>query len=495
MEIISNFGVLNSIALFAYLACVVVVGFVFSGRQKSGEDFFLAGRTMPWLPVAMSMYASVTSASTYLALPGKSYSENISMIVAGITSPLAAPLLAKFFYPAYRKAGVTTSYEFIGIRFGGHARLTTSVLFVLARLGWLGIVLYAPSIALSVTTGWHVGTCICIFGVIATLYTVMGGLAAVVWTDVLQFIVLVSGAIFVLVTLAVCVPGGFAHIFEVAAQNGKFSIMGGNPAESNTGAFFTRMTIWSVALHMMLTMCQEYGADQVTVQRLISVKDDRGVTKAVIFNAATDFVMVSVLLLIGLGLYAFFGQETLSRPLPAGMSGDYILPFYVRWYLPDGIAGLVVTAILAAAMSSADSGMNSIAAVLETDIFPVFRKRQISEQRKIVYARATTIVLGAVSICSAFLMSRLEDLLDGFSFVISLFNAPVFALFILGFAWKRATFTGWAAALLPTLCATWFIKTHTDVNWSWRYAFSFVTSLILSMIFSYAANFRRRNRT
>lgn len=479
-----SFGLLNTIVLLAYLGVLLAIGVFLAGRQRSSEAFFLADRTLPWLPVAMSMYASVTSASTYLVLPGKAYAENLSMIVACVISPLVAPLLIFVVYPVYRRLRVTTSYEYIGSRFGPVARQVVAVLFVLARLGWLGTVLYAPSLALSVTTGWALHACLLVLGGVATLYTVLGGLAAVVWTDVLQFAILAGGAVWVLVSLCVAVPGGAAGIGRVAVETGRLRMFDLHLAggDGSFAGIFLHMSLWSVGLHMLLNMCHEYGTDQVTVQRMMAIRDDRGVTKAILFNAAVDFVLIAVLLCTGLGLLAFYRQA--PGGLPGLASPDGILPHYIRHHLPDGVAGLIITAILAAAMSSADSGMNSIASVLEYDLFLPRWKRPLSERGAVFRARVATVALGLLATGAAFLMARIGGILEGLSNVLSLFNAPVLALFLSGLLWPWVAFPAWLGALAVALPATAFLNIATKVNWSWRFPFSFSVTFALTLLFS-----------
>lgn len=480
-----EFGVLNTAVLVAYMVAMLVIGVFFAGRQRTAEDFFLAGRSLPWLPVAMSMYASVTSASTYLVLPAKAYGENVAMIVASLVSPLVAPLLIFVFYPVYRRMRVTTSYEYIGMRFGPVARQAVAALFVLARLGWLGTVLYAPSLALSVATGWSLAACILLLGVVSTAYTVMGGLSAVVWTDVVQFVILVGGAFWVLGTLVLEVPGGAPAIWSTAKAAGRLQVFdlhlgaGGGPFSS----VLLHMSIWSVALHMALTMCHEYGTDQITVQRLMAVRDDRGVTKVILFNAATDFVLVAVLLFIGLGLLAFYRADPAG--MPALASTDGILPHFIRHNLPAGIAGLVVTAILAAAMSSVDSGLNSIATVIDVDLIRPWRRGTVAEVREIAAARWMTVGLGAAATGIAFIMADIQDILDGFTQVTSLFSAPVLSLFFLGVLWKRTSFAAWLGSLgvVPPLMST--VNTATAVNWSWRFPLSFAASVVVTVVLTH----------
>ncbi|MDE0838092.1 MAG: hypothetical protein OSB41_03470, partial [Kiritimatiellae bacterium] len=210
----TSFGGLNYAILGIYMLSLISIGLWLARKQKSSEDFYLAGRRMPWLPVAMSMYASATSASTFIGLPGIAFDSGVAILGACLVSLLLVPVLAGVLYPTYRRMNCTTSYEYIGSRFGQNARFATSALFVLARLGWLGIVVYAPAKALSIATGMELSYAILVIGSLATAYTALGGLAAVIWTDVLQFCILVAGAGWVFVSLAGTVPNGFSEIIS-----------------------------------------------------------------------------------------------------------------------------------------------------------------------------------------------------------------------------------------------------------------------------------------
>jgi len=379
-----TFGTLNYLVLGVYLAAMLGVGAYFSRRQEDSEMFFLAGRKLPWLAVAMSMYASLTSAVTYLGVPGTAYAENISLVIVCIMSPVVAPFILLIFYPLYHRLRVTTSYEYINQRFGPAAHRSVAGLFVLARLGWLGTVVYAPAMAMSIATGIPLWSCICMMGLLATAYTALGGLAAVVWTDVIQFIILIGGAVWVAVSLVHGIDGGAGHIMSVARETGRLHIADWRP---NLFA----LTGPAVAVSFFFQLMQDYGTDQVSVQRLIASGSLRSTIKSVAFNACTDFFIIGLLLFIGLGLFTFFGHTA----LPADITSDKIMPYYIIHYLPQGVSGLLITAVFAAAMSSMDSGINSIATVLIKD----FMKPADKEVRM---ARILTVVLGGLATGVAF---------------------------------------------------------------------------------------------
>lgn len=460
------FSPLNTGVLVLYLVGMLAIGWRFAGRQRSTEDFFLAGRQLPWPAVAMSMYASVTSAMTFLGLPGMAYSANTAFIVVSFMSPVVAPILIGVFYPFYRRWRLTTSYEYIGLRFGPAARSAVSALFVLARVGWLGIVVYAPAMALSTVSTLPLWAAIVLMGGLATMYTWLGGLSAVVWTDVAQFIVMIGGAIALAILIPREVPGGTAAILETARAAGKLT---GFSWSWDVG----RMTGLTVMVSYFFVLMQDYGVDQVTVQRLLAVRTNRGLVCAILFNALTDVIVIAMLLFIGLGLFAW----TQAQPglLPSGVTGDRVLPWFIVHRFPDGLSGLLITAVLAAAMSSMDSGMNSISAVIVSD-FVRPAHPTLSETAALRLARVLTLALGAFATGVAFWASSIGGLVTAFLTIMGLFSAPVLALFLLGMLDRRARFSGWAVGTVVAISLTLLAQRYDAMNEIFFFPFSFSTT-------------------
>ena len=464
-----TFNLFDILILLIYLAAMVGIGFFFAGRQKNAEDFFLAGRRMPWLAVAMSMYASLTSAVTYIGLPGLAYRSNVTLLAVAVVSPLLAPILIFVFYPVYRKLNITTSYEYIGIRFGAAARRTAAALFLLARLGWMAAVIYAPAMALSVATGLPLLASILTMGLLATLYTAMGGLAAVLWTDVVQFVTLIGGAVIAAVFLVRLSPDGAAGIITFARQHDRLQLDG--------SISLFRMTLTGVAISFFFQMMQDYGTDQVTVQRLLSTRTKGGMAKAILFNAGTDFFIVSLLLFIGLGLFAHFQ----SNPglLPEHITGDRIFPWFIAHVLPTGLSGLLIAAIFAAAMSSMDSGINSMATVIVNDfILPVTGKT--GDRSTVRLARVITTVLGLLATALSvylFFVSDAKGIIETFATFMGLFSAPVLALFLTGLLSRRGSFTAWIPSALLGIGFTAWLRT-TEVSWIWYFPAGFTVCFV-----------------
>jgi len=429
----AGFGWIHGITIAAYGAAMVAIGLRLAGRQHTAEDFFLGGRRLPWLAVAMSMYASVTSAVTFMGVPGIGSTGNVALLVVGAMSLVAAPVLARGMLPVYRRLGVTTSYEYAERRFGRPARVAAAGLFLLSRLAWLGLVIYAPSLALTASTGLPLWIAIVAIGALATAYTAMGGLAAVVWTDVAQFVLMVVGAVWIAVALAARVDGGAAAILRQAAPEGLMRAQDWtfDPA---------RMNGFAVVVAYAFLLLHDYGVDQVTVQRLLAIRTSGGVTRAILFNAMTDVLMVAVLLFVGLGLAAFFAA---AGGAPQGLSADAWLPYFAIHELPPVAGGLVVAAVFAAAMSSMDSGINSIATVIVTDFVAPARGGALPDAAALRLARILTVVLGVAATAAAFLVTRIGGMVKAFFAFTGFFSAPVLALFALGMLTRRARFADW----------------------------------------------------
>lgn len=468
-----SFGVINYTVLIVYLLAMFAIGAWLARKQNSADMFFLGGRKLPWLAVAMSMYASLTSAVTYLGLPGTAYGENVSLIIVCIMSPVVAPFILWLFYPFYDRLKVTTSYEYILRRFGSNARFAVAGLFILARLGWLGTVVYAPSMALSVVTGIPLYQCILGMGLLATAYTALGGLSAVVWTDVVQFVILVGGAIWVAVTLITQVDGGAMAILRHAAAEGHLKI-----ADWHINLFVMSGPV--VAVSFFFQLMQDYGTDQVTVQRLQSIGHFRGIVKAVVFNAVTDLVIIALLLFIGLGLLAFYARH--PDWIPPDSTPDKVLPYFIIHQLPMGISGLVITGVFAAAMSSMDSGINSLATVLVNDfIQPV---HPVSSCDEVKWARILTLMLGIIATATAFYVSQIGGIIAAFASFMGLFSAPVLALFLLGILTRYGQFQAWLYGLAVSVSVTFAVQRLTAVHWVYYFPLSFLLCFGISLAIS-----------
>ena len=447
-----SFGALNYAVLVAYLAALVVMGVYFSRREKSTDDYFLAGRRIPWWAAGLSIFGTALSAVTFMAIPGRAYATNWVLILASLSPILLVPLVAWVYIPFFRRLKVTTAYEYLEKRFNAPVRLLGSAQWMLFQFGRMGIVLYLPALALAAVTGMNLYACILIVGVLCTLYTVLGGIEAVIWTDVLQVVVLMGGAILSLLLIAGAVEGGFGRIISDARAAGKFH------ACNWTWDFTSTVSaVWVVALGGMINSFAIYMSDQQLVQRYLSTRSSAQAQRAIWTSAIMGIPTAVLFFGLGTALFVFYTHH--PGLLDKGVTGDKILPFFIIRQMPGGISGLVIAGIFAASMSSVDSSMNAVASVLTTDFYRRFRPN-LPEKRYLLFARLVTVVLGVAAMCVAVLVAslRIGSLLGLFLTVVGMFTGGLAGVFLLGIFTRRAT--GWGALLgalasASVVLATW----------------------------------------
>lgn len=463
-----SFGVLNYTVVFVYLGLTLSIGVLVAGKQRNTNDYFLAGRSMPWLAVAMSVFATITSAVSYMGVPGLVYAENVSFFVGMLMMPVVAPFIIYLFLPFYQRLEVTTSYEYIDRRFGPNARYCVSGLFICARLGWMGTVIFAPALALSVVTGIPLWLGIFLIGFLATAYTILGGMAAVIWTDVAQFAILVGGAILVAGSLIAEVPGGIGAILETAQETGRLNLL-------DWRFSLTEMTVGAVAISYFFNFLHDYGVDQITVQRLLATRSYGDMARATVLNALFSVCIFAILAFVGLGLFAY--HQAWPERLPDGLTPDRVFPYYVVHALPAGISGLVIAGIFAAAMSSVDSGINSLATVVMNDFVRPLRQTRMSDAGEVRLARVLTLAFGVFATGVAFFAAGIGELMKAAQTFLGLFSGPVLALFLLGILTHRGTFGGWVIGALVALPTTIWIQRTTEVHFVYYFPFSFLVAL------------------
>jgi Na+/proline symporter len=324
-------------------------------------------------------------------------------------------------------------------------------------------------------------------GVLATFYTMLGGLTAVLWTDVLQFVILVGGAIWVAVSLITGVSGGLPEIWRIAAATNHLNVI-------DMRFSLIEMTGLFVLFSYIFQLMQDYGTDQVSVQRLLAIPNLKGMARAVITNSFFDLSIISLLLFCGIGMFAYYQQHPGVLPtLLATENQDRILPFYIITQLPNGVSGLVITGIFAAAMSSMDSGINSLTTVVVNDFIRPLRRIARSEAHDVKLARMLTFGLGAFAVGVAFYVSTIKQILAASSQFLGLFAGPILALFLMGILTRRGKFSGWVAGVIPAIIFTWFgVIKHTwmqngievKVHWIYYFPICFGITIIIGYLVS-----------
>ena len=452
----SSFTTLDYSFLGLYLGALVVMGVYFSRRERSTEDYFLAGRRIPWWAAGVSLFGTQLSAITFMAAPAKVYATDWVYFVNVLAIPLVAPLVVYFYLPFYRRLNLTTAYEYLERRFNALTRLLASAAFILFQLGRMAIVLYLPAMALSTVTGLNVYVCILVMGVLSTVYTVMGGIEAVVWTDVLQVIVLLGGAILSLGIMIFHVEGGVETIWAVGIADDKFRL-------ANLTWDYTTTALWVMIVGNLFINLVTYTSDQVVVQRYLTTKDEKQAARSIWTNAAITAPEALIWFALGTTLYVFY--KTQPYLLNPATPNDSIFPYFIAQQLPSGVTGLVIAALFAASMSTLDSSLNSVSTAVVTDFYRRFRPHA-TDQRCLNLARWVTTILGTLATGAAGLMASYEilSLWDLFNVLVGLLSSSMAGLFVLGMFTRRANSTGAIAGLVAGAAAVYFTQAYTAVS-------------------------------
>ena len=477
-----SFGTINYIVLFVYLVLLVGLGFMFSKNQHSTDDFFKGGNRIPWWAAGLSIFGTQLSAITFMAIPAKTFATDWLYFILMMTIIMVAPFIIKYFLPFYRRFNLTTAYEYLELRFNLPTRLVGSAMYIFLQLGRLGIVLLLPSLALSVVTGIDVSACILTMGILSILYTVLGGIEAVIWTDVLQVIVLLGGALLSLVLLFFNLD--MSDISTYVGQYEKMKIF-------DFELSFSNPTLWVVLIGGFASNLVQYGSDQTVIQRYLTTKDEKSAAKGITTGAWLALPASLIFFLLGTLLFVHYKvQPELLNPVLE--KTDAIFPWYIVNSLPQGVSGLLIAAVFAASMSSLDSSMNSVATVITTDFFRRLRPLG-SESAYLSIARKITIVVGVLGTGLALMMASwgISSLWDQFNLIVGLFAGGLGGVFVLGIFSKTSNGTGALIGLLVSGLIQFYIKEFTSIHLL-MYAF---TGMFSSIVVGYLASkfFGNRN--
>ncbi len=470
-----DFGTLNYLILGAYLFLLVILGLYLAKNQNSTEDFFKAGQRIPAWAAGLSIFGTQLSAITFMAVPAKTFATNWLYFILNTTIILVAPFIIAFFLPFFRRFNLTTAYEYLEKRFNLGTRLIGSVMYISLQLGRIGIVLLLPSLALSVVSGINVQTCILAMGILSIFYTVLGGIEAVIWTDVLQVIILLGGAALTLTILLLNLD--FNLVLTQVESYNKLKIV-------DSDFDFSSPTIWVILLGGLATNIIQYGSDQTIVQRYLTTRDEEAARKSIWTGAWLALPATLIFFSIGTLLFVFYQ----SRPEALAVTldnTDAIFPWFIVNELPQGISGLMIAAIFAASMSSLDSSMNSVSTVAITDF--IRRLAPIRDEKKyLLWARGITATIGIIGIALAIAMAKwgVNSLWDQFNLFIGLFTGGLGGIFILGIFSSRANGQGAIIGLIVSGIVQFYLKEYTQVHFL-LYAF---TGMISCMITGYLAS-------
>lgn len=457
----------DAIVLFVYLAGVFGLGCWFVRKSGSTEEFMAAGRSLPGWVVGLSIFGTYVSSISFLANPGKSYTGNWNAFVFSLSLPLAALIAVRFFVPFYRREGEISAYTHLENRFGPWARLYAVVCYLLTQVGRTGTILYLVSLALGPLLQWDIRAIILVTGLLVTIYTLLGGIEAVIWTDVVQSLVLAAGILVSVVVLLLRMPGGIEHLWEQAAEGGKFSL-------GSYSSSLAEPTFWVVLFYGCVINLQNFGIDQSYVQRYITAKTDEAAKRSVWLGAGLYIPISAMLFFIGTALFAFYSgqEESLPRTADGLVKGDAVFPHFIVQELPAGITGLLIAALVAAAMSSVDSSLNCSATLILQDVYKRYWRPAAGERESMRVLYAATVVFGVAGTGTALAMIRVHSALDVWWTLAGLFGGGMLGLFLLGLLSRAGNSAAIPAVGLGVLLLGWMWVSKTDYwpeRWdNWR---------------------------
>jgi SSS family solute:Na+ symporter len=468
---------LDYVVIILYFIILAWMGFFFSKRQKNTHDYFKGGERIPWWAAGLSIFGTALSAITFMAIPAKTYSDDWSYFMLNMTIFMVAPLIVWLFIPFYRRLNITTAYEYLELRFNPVVRIMGTLSFILFQVGRMGVVMFLPSIALNVATGMDIFLCIALMGIISVIYTMMGGIEAVIWTDVVQVIVLLGGALLSILIIVLTLDGGFAAIMEVASDENKFNVF-------DLSWSLKQPTVWVMLLGGIFANITTYGTDQTMVQRYLTTKSVKEAKNSVWTNAFLTIPATFIFFFMGTALFVFY--KVFPGELdPAFHNNDAIFPWFIASQLPAGISGLLIAGIFAAAMSSLSSSMNSAATAYSTDIH--FRFRSVRKPKELQVARIATLIIGISGILFAFFMATMDvqSLWDEFQRILGLVIGSLGGVFLLGILTKRANSPGVILGMVGSLLVQFFVATSGKLHLLTYSATGVVSCFILGYIFSF----------
>jgi len=472
---------LDIIVLLVYVAGVVAFGCWFVRKSRSTEQFMAAARSLPGWAVGLSIFGTYLSSNTFLGVPGVAYAGNWNRFVFSLSLPIAAVIAVKVFVPFFRRSGQISAYHHLEERFGPWARTYAVACYLLMQIARIGSIMFGVALALRALTGWPMAPIIVVMGTLVTAYTLLGGIEAVIWTDVVQSLVLIVGVLVIAAMLLVGLPEGPGQVFTIGAAADKFSL-------GRFGLSLVEPTFWIVLAYGLVENLKNFGIDQSFVQRYHTAKSDRAAARSVWLGGLLYVPVSLVFFFVGTSLFAYYqthpdmraevaetvaesqlradgvapgdpryasAVEDRAASLTAKDLGDKVLPHFIVRKLPAGLTGLLIAAIFAAAMSSVDTSLNSSATVTLSDFYKRYCRPDASEKESMRVLHGATLFWGAIGTGVAVAMIGVKSVLDAWWAMSGTFAGGMLGLFLLGLLTRRvrsaAAATGAVAGLLVIL--------------------------------------------
>ena len=472
-----SFGWLNWTILVLYLVAMLGMGIYFMRKENGADDFFKGGGRIPWWAAGISIYATMLSAITYMTIPAKAYTTDWTYYPMLWMILLVSFPVIKYYLPYFRKLNVTSAYEILEQRFNLFTRMLASTLFCIFMIVRMAIVLYLPSLALTAVTGIDIYLCIVLMGLVTIIYCTMGGVEAVIWGDVVQGLILVFGAIFAVIYLAMGTEGGISGCIEIALDNDKLRLFDW----SNS---WSQATWWVIILGGLANNLISYTSDQTVIQRYLTTPDAKSAGRGILVNGVMSVFVSVAFYMIGTGLYTFYKTHPAELDITMGQS-DAIFPFFMMSQMPAGIAGALIAAIFAATMSTISSNINSVATAFSIDFWKRFRT-STTDSQLVGVARWASVVSGMVGLLLALFMATwdIQSFLDFFNEALGLLTSGLGGLFFIAVFMKRVKGYAALAGFVAGEVVVFLMSEYTNANFLLFGATGMIVSIVVAWLLS-----------
>ena len=449
-----------------YLVAITVFGSWFARFQKTTRDYFLADRSTPWWGICFTIVATETSTLSFIGVPATAYAGNWTFLQLALGYIIGRVIVGAIFIPAYFRGELVTSYELLQRRFGSQVKTIAAGIFLVTRSLADGIRLFATALVIAVVTGMPVTLIVSVLGVAMIVYTVRGGVSAVIWTDVIQMFVYLAGALLVFSALLARIDGGWEAVVTAGASAGKFTFL--NLSTDPTVTY----TLWAGVIGGVALTLATHGTDQFLVQRLLAARSAAEARRGLVLSGALVFAQFCLFLTIGLMLFTYYQQT----PPPALSRNDEILPAFIVNSLSGGAAGFIVAAIVAAALSPS---LNSMAAATVNDFYVPFVRPDADDRARMRVARQSTIAWGLVQLAVAIGAQFMDrSVLDSGLSVLSLAAGPVLGAFLVGVLTRDVDERPMLIGMITGIVVLFWIWWTAVIAWTWfAFAGAAVTSL------------------
>jgi SSS family solute:Na+ symporter len=474
------FSIADWVVIFAYLLGIIALGVWFGKDQRNTRDYFLGSKNIPWWGIGLSIVAAETSALTIIGVPAMAYGDNMAFIQMIVGYVIARIILAVVMVPHYFKGEIYSPYQLLENSFGPGARRTASVFFLIMETLAAGVRVYVACIPVQLMLGIGVLPSIVLFVILSLIYTYIGGVKAVIWTDAVQFGLFLAGGLFTVFYIPTLIDGGFTAVMSEAAAAGKTHWL------NTEFSLQAPINIWMGVIGGTAMVMSSHGAEQLIVQRVLACKNVRDGRRALVLSAALIFPLFLIFLLVGVMLWAYYQHFKFGIPLPEARPGikanDFIYPIFMVSAVPHILKGFLIVAILSAAMSSVSSALTALASVSTMDVMKNLLSRARDDAFFLRFSKLSTVFWAGALILVAFLTRKNDSVLNAAFALRGLTSGALLGSLALTLFWRKANSVPVVIGMFAALAVMTTIFLKTKVFWPWYTLIGTIVALSIASV-------------